>query len=362
MKSRVPQFMDLPSEVRFIIWKYALRPLGYKFPAAHFFSLVNNREDGNKAASVSTLCEGAGNQHCSGYHFAAPKFDSNDGVYSWTKNNSSAYLWDFGLWGACKESRHVIKAHYEMRDLATWEGWPYSRSPSYNQTSVWLTAPGNNEKLRFLLHPKKDLVCLQAFDPSTICWWENHKANDICLAGNAASCFYAPKIYNFGNIAIAYDPSWNDIGAKTESCNFHALHTEQSARGFFIRTLAIVDEYSHRYEGNRDRPTFWLIDYNLKRVRHFKKNRKQKTIFYGNGQNFAEVQRSARRSFSSGKSSSALDFLDNLDMLLHGDRPSHYIHHRSGAENCYMCEGASRYLEFYRIRRQVRVLMCEEST
>ncbi|KAL7793956.1 hypothetical protein V8C43DRAFT_37551 [Trichoderma afarasin] len=355
MKSRSPQFMDLPSEVRFIIWKYALRPLSYEFPAVHFFSLVNNREDGNEAASISTLCEGAGNQHCSGYHLAAPKFDSDDGIYSWTKNNSSAYLWDFGLWSACKESRQVIETHYEQNN------WNYLWDHSYNQTSVWLIAPGNHEKLRFLLHPKQDLVCLQAFDPSTIWWWENHYLKDICVAGNAPTGFYAPKIFNFGNIAIAYDPSWNDIGEKTESCNFRHLHTEQSARGFFLRTLAIVDEYSRCYGSNRS-PDFWLIDYNLKQIRHSKKSRKHKKIFYGNGQNFAEVQRSARRSFSSGKYSSALDFLDNLDMLLDGDRPSHYIHHKSGAENCYMCRAKDGYLTSYQIRRQVRVLMCGEST
>ncbi|KAL6790428.1 hypothetical protein GGI42DRAFT_189794 [Trichoderma sp. SZMC 28013] len=360
MQSRA-QFMALPSEVRIIIWKYVLRPLHYNLPAAHFFSLVNNREDGNKAASVSTLCEGADNQHCSGYHLAAPKFVSDGGGYSWTKNNPSAYLWDFGLWGACKESRQVIEAHYKQLDRTDWWRRRYSTAPSYSQTSVSLIAPIHNEKLRFLLHPKQDLVCLQAFDPRTICWWENHDTKDICVASNAPANFYAPKIFNFGNIAIAYDPSWNDIGEKIKSCNFRQLLTEQSARGFFIRTLAIVDDYVRCYGGNHS-PDFWLIDYNLKRVRQSKANRRHKNIFYGNGQNFIEVHKSARRSLSSGKHSSALDFLDNLAMLLVGDRPSHYIHHKNGAEKCYICEGENSYLTYYQIRRQVRVLMCEEST
>ncbi|KAK4077856.1 uncharacterized protein Triagg1_3550 [Trichoderma aggressivum f. europaeum] len=360
MQSRA-QFMDLPSEVRIIIWKYALRPLAYNFPAVHFFSLVNNREDGNGAANISTLCEGASNQHCSGYHLAAPKLNSDDGSHSWTKNNPSAYLWDFGLWGACKESRQVIEAHYEQVDWTGYWRRCYHRAPTYSQTSVSLIAPGNNEKLRFLLHPKRDLVCLQAFDPSTIRWWDNHDTKDICVASNAPASFYAPKIFNFGNIAIAYDPCWNDIGAKIESGNFCQLLTEQSARGFFIRTLAIVDDYARCYGGNRG-PNFWLIDNNLQRVHPFKKNRRHKNIFYGNGQNFVEVQKSTRRSLSSGKHSSALDFLDTLAMLLNGDRPSHYIHHKSGAEKCYMCEGSNRYLTYYQIRRQVRVLMRKEST
>ncbi|KAK4222487.1 hypothetical protein QBC38DRAFT_81286 [Podospora fimiseda] len=36
--------------------------------------------------------------------------------YSWTKNNSSAYLWGAGLWTACKESRMVFleKLHQEL--------------------------------------------------------------------------------------------------------------------------------------------------------------------------------------------------------------------------------------------------------
>jgi hypothetical protein len=32
--------------------------------------------------------------------------------YSWIEGNRSFYLWDAGLWAACKESRHVIMEHF----------------------------------------------------------------------------------------------------------------------------------------------------------------------------------------------------------------------------------------------------------
>ncbi|KAL6793051.1 hypothetical protein J3E68DRAFT_384959 [Trichoderma sp. SZMC 28012] len=352
------QFFDLPFELRLMIWKFALRPLDHNRPGAHFFSLVN-RADGVEARRLSARCTiYADNNHCSGYHLAAPKFDSSDGSHSWTKNNPSAYTWDFGMWSACRESRQVIEAHYSQQDWTSGSRRGDWRRP-YSQTSISLTASRNNNGWRFFLHPKQDLVCIQAFNPSVASWSDTYHRKDLCVASNHSGDL---KVLSFGHIAITYDPSWNDFDEKKENFNFWHLYAEQSARGFFMRTLAFFDTHSHHDDG-RKRRYLWLIDCNLKRVRYFNKNRKGRKVFYGNGQKFIEVEKSSsRRSFSSGEYSSVFDFLDKLNMLLEGDRPCHYMCHKSVTDKCSLCGGPSEYLTNYRIYDQVRVLMCEEST
>ncbi|PKK44087.1 hypothetical protein CI102_10239 [Trichoderma harzianum] len=366
MESHVCQFLDLPFELRLMIWKLVLRPLDHNRPGAHFFSVVN-RADGVEARRLSARCPiYADNNHCSGYHLAAPKFDSNDGGHSWTKNNPSAYAWDFGMWTACRESRQIIKAHYGKEDWTTRTRRSSSSRPSmysYNQSCISLTTSGNGEKWRFRIHPKQDLVCLQAFDPSTISWWENDDGGDICVAMNAYNHFHFPKLFRFGHVAIAYDPSWYNTDEENDNFNFGHLYAEQSARGFFIRTLATIDDCVHCFGGNDKHKALWLIDYNLKRVRYCNKSSKERKVFYGNGQNFMEVEYwLSRKTFSSGRYTSAFDFLDKLYRLLEGDRPCHYIHHRIGATGCNVCRGNDYNPRSYLIYRQVRVLMCEEST
>ncbi|KAL7942094.1 hypothetical protein V8C42DRAFT_167084 [Trichoderma barbatum] len=311
MQSRVCQFMDLPPELRLMVWKFALRPLGPDRPGAHFFSVTNIKKDGNEAARISTRC---GMKDCGGYHLAAPRVDSSEGSHSWTVKNPSAYVWDFGMWSACRESRHVIEAHYKTVCWSVRTRRGYTISRSYGQTSVPLVLPGNNSNWHLLFHPKQDLVCLQALDPSAIHRSPNLAGwrNDFCFASNC------PSLFELGHVAIAYDPSWNDIKDKMDKFSFRRLYKEPSARGFFIRTLATLDHTARcRWHYPRDRPSIWLIDYNLKRCRYLKKQSKGRKAFYSNDQKFIEVDRTAsRRSYSAGEHSSALEFLDSLDICL----------------------------------------------
>ncbi|KAL6695538.1 hypothetical protein J3F84DRAFT_374646 [Trichoderma pleuroticola] len=358
MQSSVCQFLDLPFELRLMIWKFALRPLDHNRPGAHFFSLAK-REDGDEAIRRSALCKAAGNDHCSGFHFLAPKLNFSKGSRSWTNNNPSAYLWDFGMWTACRESRQVIEAHYSQEDYTMGLRRGNYTLLSYSQASISLNAVENNEEWRFLFDPKQDLVCLQAFDPRTICLWHEYIGENICVTNIP---FGVQRLISFGHVAIEYDPSWNDIVVKLNGYDFWRLHAEKSARGFFIRTLAAFDDYSRDCEGKGKRKVLWLIDHSLKRVRYCNKNRKERKVFYGNGQTYTEVEKSlSRRNFSSGGYSSAFDFLDKLDMLLDGGRPSHCNHGQRDAASCYMCSRAYYGLRPYQIHRHVSVLMCENS-
>ncbi|EHK18310.1 uncharacterized protein TRIVIDRAFT_47246 [Trichoderma virens Gv29-8] len=365
MQSRVRQFMDLPLELRLMVWKFALRPLDPARPGAHFFSVVNTGEDGDKAARISVRCKGR-NRYCSRYHLAAPKLDSEEGSPSWTRKNPSAYIWDFGLWSACRESRHVIKAHYEKIICTKKFRNDSTITLSFANTSISLSFRHSKERWRFFFHPDQDLVCLQAFDPSTIYWWEDRACGRVCITNTAAKLFNTinyfdrPSLLRLGNVAIAYDPSWNDIEKERDKYSFRGLYEEQSARGFFIRTLALIELNAQVHFKS---PTFWLIDYNINRIRFPKNTRKGRKVFYGNGQTFAEVDKSSsRRSFSSGEYSSALEFLDNLDILLGGDNPSHSMIHESGRASCYICSNPFHGTRPYQIHRHVRVLMCEKGS
>ncbi|KKP00246.1 hypothetical protein THAR02_07659 [Trichoderma harzianum] len=351
MESRVCQFLDLPFEVRLMIWKHALNPLDYDRPGAHFFSLVS-RDDEDEAIRISTQCKGAGNEYCSGYHLAAPKLRFSKESRSWTKNNPSAYLWDFGMWSACKESRQVIKAHYETR------GWIIQRIgyyPNTTRSTVPFSLQSHDEKWHFVLRPKRDLVCIQAFDLSTTYYWVDIHRAHVCLGR------HGPRFFDFSNVAVAYDPRWNDIRENMKAHSFQRLYEEPSARGFFIRTITTIDEDSRFHRRYPKDKFFWLIDYNMKRVLYPNKKNKTRKTFYSNDQVFTEVDKSlSRRNYSSGENSSALEFLDSLHMLLKGHNPGHAKSHRHGATDCYMCRHSSYNPRPYQIHRQVRVLMCEE--
>lgn len=228
---------------------------------------------------------------------------------------------------------------------------------SYIQTNIRSAHfTSSDEKWPFIIHPKRDLVCLQAFDLSTThhwvdTWYLNHNAT-VCLG------LSGPRFFDFSNLAIAYESRWNDITENMEH-SFQDLYEEKSTRGFFIRTITAIDRCLSGYP--RDR-AFWLIDYNLKRVRFPKKLKKGRKMFYSNDQAFTEVDKSlSRRSFSSGENSSALEFLDCLHILLDGLSPSHRMRHTYGEADCYVCMDPSYDPRPYQIHRQIRVLMCEES-
>ncbi|KAK4174330.1 hypothetical protein QBC36DRAFT_313041 [Triangularia setosa] len=46
---------------------------------------------------------------------ATSRLTSGGGVYSWTTDNDSMYLWDAGLWGACAESKRIVAKVWEGR-------------------------------------------------------------------------------------------------------------------------------------------------------------------------------------------------------------------------------------------------------
>ena len=104
-------FANLPYELRRKIWQMAIRPAN---SGVHHFSIFNSANDNNSPSAKFAILDNA--QHSKfEYKAAAPRAACTQTVYSWTQGNPSSYLWDTGLWTACKESREIIMAHLNMR-------------------------------------------------------------------------------------------------------------------------------------------------------------------------------------------------------------------------------------------------------
>ncbi|KAF5027151.1 hypothetical protein F66182_724 [Fusarium sp. NRRL 66182] len=151
------RFPDLPYELRHLIWKHSLRPTEGK-SGLHYLAMsepgnLNNMRD------IPNL------------RFHLPSISSATSVDTRPR---SAFLWDAGLWTACKESRQVIMKHFEMdywiperkeisREFQIWwhtahkflDDW-YGPCPSYPFTA---TVHGDHE-CKLLVRPLVDVFCL----------------------------------------------------------------------------------------------------------------------------------------------------------------------------------------------------------
>ena len=106
-------FANLPYELRHQIWEMAVRPAG---SGMHHFSIFNPTKDENDSPParftlfVPFELRGESNHTVA----AAPRRAGTQKSFSWTQGNPSSYLWDKGLWTACKESRKVIITRFNI--------------------------------------------------------------------------------------------------------------------------------------------------------------------------------------------------------------------------------------------------------
>ncbi|KAL7894226.1 hypothetical protein HDV63DRAFT_415331 [Trichoderma sp. SZMC 28014] len=365
MASEFHQFTSLPTEIRLRIWKYALRPYSPSRPGVHFFSVTNSKEDGDELANFRVQCALGSRceyNHGESYYLAAPKFGISN---SWTNNNPSSYLWDFGMWSACSESQKIIKDHYKM------EQWAAKLLEDYKKKSfsepdvdacVPVLFPRIDEDWRFAIYPNRDLVCLQPLNPNTVGYYREsiQLMDDICMVNRNAG------LRGMKHLAFEYDPSWcDDLKMVSEAYDFFAYIEEKSPRGLFIRIL--LEALDSVYEPD----SIWLIDYGLKRNTQNRDddgmqtriNRRKRMTFYGNNQNFVEADWESRSQYEDTERRSALDFLDELDGMLCGFRPDHMLHHYQGYFSnygfCEVCDDNETRGYQYCAATHVRVLACE---
>ncbi|UKZ78330.1 hypothetical protein TrVFT333_006066 [Trichoderma virens FT-333] len=350
MQSEFHQFVNLPTELRLIIWKYALRPISPTLPGAHFFSVPNNDEDGEIINEFKVQCHLG--PDCEAEHdylspLTAPKFGS---CHSWTSNNPSAYLWDFGMWSACQESREIIEKHYKMEywKMRLHQEKVLGNGDSYlcNDVDVCIPffSPRRDGNWCFSIHPNRDLVCLQPTNAKHIRFYKDYEhINDFCIVG------WDMTLRGFANLAFEYDSSWYDGLDKIH--NASDLFKEMSPRGLFIRTIVSMDDRD--YCAPR---TLWLIDYSLKRdkERDDHSPSEEGKVFHGSDRRFVQVDLYSR-DYSDAWSCSALEFIQDVDLLF-DDRPKYCCLYRDvyDSDRSYGGDGG------YFFSDQVRVLACEE--
>ncbi|KAM0262341.1 hypothetical protein ACHAQJ_001810 [Trichoderma viride] len=311
MDAKLHSFTKLPTELRLQIWKLALRPIGPDRPGAHFFSVANGLKDGDAIIKLRVRCNKedslTSDSHGYPYGFVPPNCTAGDDGYSWQRNNPSAYLWDFGLWNACEESREIIEEHYNMK---YWDAQPlthgywrwYNLIPGACTSGFYVH---ENVPWRFILYPNRDLICLRPINPDTIQWHNKScgPEGDFCRVN-----WFDATLGGFRNLAIEYDPAWNDITMDTDLC---ALFKEKGSRGFFMR--ALLRTWTHR---------MCLIDYSLRQKpgtdvdNYFSKGyRRKPKKFYGLGQVFTHVYDKTHQYYEASANGSALDFLNSLQKL-----------------------------------------------
>ncbi|KAL7908108.1 hypothetical protein GGI35DRAFT_486256 [Trichoderma velutinum] len=354
MSSKFHQLVNLPTELRLKIWKRALQPIGPSRPRAHFFSVTNYKEDGDELKRLRVQCHLGSDcemNHGSVYCLAAPKFGD---THSWTNNNPSAYLWDYGMWDACYESREVIKKYYKMNywTAKLREGRTSIDKAQPVDACVPFIYPHSDGARCFAIHPNRDLVCLQPVNASTVGFYRKNPffMEDFCMV----DCGIGMR--GFPNLALEYDPSWCD--GLREIIDPYILFEEMSPRGLFVRMLVwMAENYSY------DLKTLYLIDYNLKRdnpkdSHTVSKNRK---VFSGIDRSFVEAS-SSWSDYSATWSRSALEFVDGIEDLFSGINPTHYClgHIFEPDFGCNGCDLAGPWSR-YNIWLHVGVLECENT-
>ncbi|KAH8685179.1 hypothetical protein BGZ61DRAFT_455032 [Ilyonectria robusta] len=249
------RFLDLPWELREMIWKYAIRPAR---PGVQVFSVYNYDEEKNDTNTMNDV--GLNPTRNTYIRLSAPKwgprsigdkFRDPKVTASWTHNNPSTCLTDGGLWTACEESRLIIKSEFQSLEWKTaWKphcsGWRdfYNRDKPISVTSYY-KGEESLENHYFTIFPNHDLFYLQPHNLRTLDW--SQIAFDLSLGP------YWLGGEGMDNVALEFDPNW-------------VLEVEKA--GPDDREIEIVDVLATAAIEGADEGhicTIWLIDYGIKR-------------------------------------------------------------------------------------------------
>jgi hypothetical protein len=201
------------------------------------------------------------------YKAAAPRVAGTQTVYSWTRENPSTYLFDMGLWTACKESREIILTHFNMRYWNEKKREFQQRIRNYcylgHENGPFIAnIHHDGEELYLMVNPQRDLFCL---DPRNSCFTTD---SDYFLCDLPFSNIwrgYKP----LKHIAVEFDPSWNvDLPQDRDEnwdprptapprISFDDLLEERTPRGFIAQA---VQNCATKTFFKDDHSFFWLID------------------------------------------------------------------------------------------------------
>jgi hypothetical protein len=166
--------------------------------------------------------------------------------------NPSAYIWDAGLWTACKESREVILCHLQIDDpikVRTEEdsSWPVSRENERHDVQLgYIYSHSSSREHKLVVRPSQDIFCIRGNN------WESSDGSYEFLE------MVIPFVTNHwcslqvSNLAFEFDPSWNANLPKGEF-GLSTMIEENSPRGMLAKALYAAAAHNIS-------PQLWIID------------------------------------------------------------------------------------------------------
>lgn len=326
-------FVKLPPELRTLIWKYALRCP--ETPAVHFFSLVT--ANARSQPGYRSECLYPVQQETLWSYLGPPGGPVNTrrnrnrkrNPFSWTRRNASAYLIDSGLWTACRESREVIRHHWEdkpitplVSPLGYIERWEWSRDQiildNYESTDAgegaaavsWFPSSNDakgNSKITFF--PAKDLVCLTNVSregmPSHTGLGDRH----IFDMSDDDEFDIPTGFEGLTNLALPFYVGWERMNLRKFASNF--IHGEFPSIHYLRHILL-------RVHGPRK---VWFIDYRIKISREeFEGLEKQgHAVFHGMGLRLVEIREPLSKGTFQARGYDASDAIGVLNEMLQAE-------------------------------------------
>ncbi|KAF4966972.1 hypothetical protein FSARC_5411 [Fusarium sarcochroum] len=328
-------FAKLPLELRLQIWEAACLPSSKHHRGLHYMD-IEAEELENRGAMIVLRCD-----------WSSPP-EKRDPI---SLSNRSAYLWDGGLWRACKESRKVIVHHSHVNDWfriqricedehkwlgdqnGDWIGGDEAVPPSE------LIIQEDGEEWHLMVYPVRDVFCISASDWASLPSLE-HLTIQVPFVG------YDGDIYSFPakNLALEFDSSWNlnwDFGHD----DLWDLREEESPRGLLANMLADVARDPDFL------PKLWLIDKSARWIA--RPGQDLSTVYHDCDSEYVEISCKDTRSGTTKYASrgAVTEFMEKLGRVCDWEYNNEYRQ----ASCCCPCLG---YLDDpFEVEKYVRILV-----
>ncbi|KAH7245427.1 hypothetical protein BKA59DRAFT_544702 [Fusarium tricinctum] len=292
-------FSRLPTELRLKIWEAACFPFQQHHKGLHYVELLTVGDYSTRMRQMKRK-----NQHL-------------DSDHSSNSANPSAYIWDVGLWKACKESREVILRHLNIdnpikvrTDIQEDSSRPVSRENDGNDVQLgYLYNRDNSQQHKLAVRPSQDIFCIRGGN------WRppeySFEFTDIWIP-LVNQAWYALKICN---LAFEFDPSWNNNLSKS-GFRLSEMIKENSPRGMFAKALY------HTADGNTS-PQLWIIDKSTPWLRSTDQD--IHTVYYDCKHAYVEIAWEDTRSDTTKQARYGLasEFIEDLSFLGQDDYNSY---------------------------------------
>ncbi|KAF5529390.1 tetracycline resistance [Fusarium napiforme] len=258
------QFSRLPPEPRIKIWKYACLPCSDFEGGLHYVTV--DAVDTYGSWSQDYIHPVIDDPNLEGHNYSyegsryvamraleCPRGKTGNSPSPANPLNKSAYLWDAGLWLACKESREVVLEHLNFKEWLACRQQPLRRDQLawyYKDFPSAIVPRNNNEKWCPLVKPGSDIFCI---DASNLASLPGSSLEMMLLAPFLGTKKFT--VVGYWNIAFKFDRSWND--------NFPSSWDDLMGREDSVRSRVAMSLF-YQVPAVNDFPTLWLIDDNVR--------------------------------------------------------------------------------------------------